>query len=265
MKVPGYIISILALAAGIRHAAAQQITYLDDYKISIALPEHYDASKTAYPVLYVTDANSNFAAAAQVTKKLQHDKTLPPMIVVGIGYRTDSLAKILRLRDMTPDYDPALRRSHAGKSAAFLRFIKEQLMPYIKKNYRASADAGYAGTAIGGVFGLYVLFHEPQIFRHYLIVSPSIWYDSAVIFKYEHQYAQTHHDLFANVYLSAGELEESQAAFTHMETNLKKLAATLKNRHYPALRIKTQLLKEETHFSVLPAALGQGLVELYRQ
>lgn len=255
--------SIFALSAIAHHATAQQITYLDDYKISIALPEHYDDSKTSYPVLYITDANSNFATAAHVTSRMERREKLPPMIVVGIGYRTDSLAKLLRLRDMTPDYDPAVPRSHAGRSAIFLRFIKEKLMPFIRKNYRASDDAGYAGTAIGGVFGLYVLFHEPQTFHRYLIISPSIWYDSAVVFKYEHVYAQTHHDLPARVFLSAGDLEETQAAFTHMETNLEKLTTGLKNRHYPGLRIKTEILEKETHFSVLPAALTHGLRDLY--
>ena len=264
MKFTGYI-SILVLSVITLHAAAQQITYLNDYKISITLPEHYDATNITYPVLYVTDANSNFATAAQVTEQLQKKRSLPPMIVVGIGFRTDSLAKLLRLRDMTPDYDPALPRSHAGRSSLFLRFIKEQLMPYIRSHYRASADAGYVGTAIGGVFGLYVLFHEPQTFHRYLIISPSIWYDSALVFKYEHLYAQTHHDLPARVCLSAGGLEETQATFTHMETNIKKLAAGLANRHYPGLRIKTQMLEKETHFSVLPPALSHGLVELYRE
>src|SRR6201999_1983766 len=106
-----------------------------------------------------------------------------------------SLAHILRLRDMTPDHDASIRRSHAGRSAFFLRFIKEELKPYIQKNYRASTDAVYAGMAIGGVFGLYVLFHEPETFKRYLIASPSIWYDSTVLFKYEKEYVQTHHDL----------------------------------------------------------------------
>lgn len=263
MQARGYITLILTLL--ITRTTAQQITtYLDDYKISISLPESYNTSDATYPVLYVTDANTSFTTAAQVTSRLQQQKKLPPMIIVGIGYRTDSMAKLLRLRDMTPDYDPTLPRSHAGKSAAFLRFIKEQLMPYIRKSYRASADASYAGTAIGGVFGLYVLFHDPQTFHRYLIISPSIWYDSAVIFKYEHAYAQTHHDLPVRICLLAGGLEEKQADFTHMETNLKKLAAELTNRHYPSLRIKTQMLQKETHFSVLPAALSQGLVGLYQ-
>ena len=265
----------LTLLYGSTRAAAQQkdnfplISYLhsnivgDDYKISVALPAGYNASHSSYPVLYVTDANTNFTTAAQVIKRMTQNKELPPMIVVGIGYRTDSLAKLLRLRDMTPDHDPSIRRSHAGRSAFFLRFIKEELMPFVRQHYRASSDAGYTGMAIGGVFGLYVLFHEPEIFHRYLIASPSIWYDSSVIFKYEQEYARTHHDLPARLYLSVGGREESEANFTHMETNLKQLEAIISSRHYPSLRLRTQLLDGETHFTVYPVALSHGLREIY--
>src|ERR1700761_6865484 len=63
----------------------------DDYTISVALPAGYDAGRSSYPVLYVTDANSNFAAAVRSVKRMIQKKELQPMIVVGIGYRTDSL------------------------------------------------------------------------------------------------------------------------------------------------------------------------------
>ncbi len=235
----------------------------DDYVISVALPAGYNTAHSSYPVLYVTDANNNFTDAVRSARRMMQKKQLPPIIVVGIGYRTDSLARILRLRDMTPDRDPTLRRSHAGRSAVFLRFIKEELMPFVHKNYRASSDAVYAGMAIGGVFGLYVLFHQPETFQRYLIASPSIWYDSTVIFKYLREYTQTHRDLKARIYLSAGGREETEAGFTHMETNVKQLAGLLDGRHYPNLRIRTQVLEGETHFSVFPAALNSGLRYLF--
>ena len=273
MQLHGYLALILLLP--FTGATAQQTDSLplisslhstivgDDYKISISLPSGYNTSHSSYSVLYVTDANSNFAVAAQWTRRMTQNGKLPPMIVVGIGYRTDSLARTLRLRDMTPDHDPSLRRSHAGRSSYLLRFIKEELMPFVRQHYRTSPDAAYAGMAIGGVFGLYVLFHEPETFQRYLIASPSIWYDSTVLFKYEHEYARTHHDLPARVYLSAGGREETEAGFTRMATNVKKLDELLANRHYPGLRLTTQVLEGETHSSVFPAALNQGLRELY--
>lgn len=272
MQLFSYIVPILLLPftqATAQQKDSTQIMHLhsaivgDDYLISVALPAGYNTAHSSYPVLYVTDANGNFTDAVRSARHMMQKKQLPPIIVVGIGYRTDSLARLLRLRDMTPDRDPTLRRSHAGRSAIFLRFIKEELMPFVHKTYRASSDAAYAGMAIGGVFGLYVLFHQPETFQRYLIASPSIWYDSTVIFKYLREYTEKHKDLKASIYLSAGGREETDAGFTHMETNVKELAELLRNRHYPNLRIRTQVLEGETHFSVLPAALNHGLRYLF--
>lgn len=273
MKFYGYITLILFLpcmgAFAQKNDSLPQIHNLhsaivgDDYTISVALPDGYNKTNASYPVLYVTDANSNFTAALRSVRHMVQTKELPPMIVIGIGYRSDSLARILRLRDMTPDHDPSIRRSHAGRSSFFLRFIREELMPNVRKSYRTSTDAAYAGMAIGGVFGLYVLFHEPETFQRYLIASPSIWYDSTVIFKYEQDYARTHHDLPACIYISVGGREESEANFTRMETNMTKLAGLLDNKHYPNLRIRTHVLEGETHFSVFPASLKNGLHYLF--
>src|ERR1700761_5703534 len=115
MQLPAYI-GLILLFPFTRISAQQkdsvppeapqtEISYLhsaivgDDYKIFVALPANYTASHAGYPILYVTDANSNFAATAQLTKSMTKNKELLPMIVVGIGYRTDSLAKMLRLRE----------------------------------------------------------------------------------------------------------------------------------------------------------------------
>ena len=106
---------------------------------------------------------------------------------------------------------------------------------------------------------------QPETFNRYLIASPSIWYDSSVVFKYAQDYARTHHDLPARLYLSAGGKEESEAAFTRMETNVKRLYELLYNSHYPTLHIQTHVLEGETHFSVFPAALNHGLRYLYSQ
>lgn len=236
----------------------------DEYKVFISLPKDYNYTDSSYPVLYLTDANTTFATAAALTAAMGTDKELPGMIIIGIGYRTDSLAKILRLRDLTPVHDPSIPGSPGGKSALFLRFIREELMPFIKKNYRADDDAAYSGSSIGGLFGLYVLFHEPETFQRYLIASPSIWYDSSVISKYEQDYAKNHPDLPARVYLSVGGEEETATKFAHMETNLHKFSESLKNRHYPHLQLRTQVLEGETHFSVYPAALSHGLRFLFK-
>ena len=71
-----------------------------------------------------------------------------------------------------------------GGAANFLRFIREELQPFIDKEYPTiPSDRGYFGDSLGGLFGLYALFNEPETFNRYIIGSPSIWWDEKAIVK----------------------------------------------------------------------------------
>jgi predicted alpha/beta superfamily hydrolase len=241
----------------------------DEFEISIALPFNYRDSDTTYPVLYMTDANMLFAAMTQMTRGMAQPgiEELPQIILVGIGYRIDSLAQWYRLRsrDLTPTITEDLWPT--GGAPLFLRFIREELMPFIKKNYRASPDASYAGYSLGGLFGLYVLFHTPEVFQRYIIGSPWILYDDEVTLKYESKYASTHRDLSARIFVSVGELEETAGKVTGSTVvrDMKLLADKLTNRHYPGLSLDTKVFEGETHLSGGMVAFMRGLRSIYQK
>lgn len=240
-----------------------------EFGISVAFPANYRASGKNYPVLYLTDANLSFAASTQIIRMMQFGNTLPQMLLVGIGYRTDSLSTCIRLRsrDLTPTQilNPTMAGLPTGGAPLFMRFIREELIPFIGKNYRVTPEATYAGVSYGGLFGLYVLFHEPETFQNYIIGSPSIWFDNMVTLRYEAEYAKNHHDLPAKVFMSAGELEESEGSGLRMVTNMKLLADTLLSRKYPNLRMETAVFPGETHLSAGGPAIIRGLAMIYRK
>lgn len=241
----------------------------EEIKIFVSLPENYQLTDTTYPVLYLTDANLMFAATNQIIRMMQIGRELPQFILVGLGYKTDNMSTVFKLRsgDLTPTSipDPQNMGWPTGGAPLYLRFMKEELFPFIKKNYRVSGDAGYAGYSYGGLFGLYVLFHQPEMFQRYLIGSPSIWFDNLVTFKYEEEYAARHSDLSARVFMSIGELEERAYTESATTTNMKQLQDKLLNRHYPNLHLQTIVLERETHLSGLATAISQGLREIYKQ
>jgi predicted alpha/beta superfamily hydrolase len=208
-----------------------------------------------------------FATATQMARMMQFGKELPQLILVGIGYRTENLGKILdlRSRDLTPTPIRDENGWRTGGAAKFLGFIKEELKPFIQKNYRISQDAGYAGISYGGLFGLYVLFHEPETFQRYIIGSPSIWYDSLVTLNYEAEYAATHRDLHAKVFMSVGLLEEQSDTVYLMVTNMKRLTDKLLSRQYPNFGFETAVFEAETHLSQSAVAISRGLRVIYRK
>ncbi|MEO8172648.1 MAG: alpha/beta hydrolase-fold protein, partial [Sediminibacterium sp.] len=94
-----------------------------------------------YPVLYLLDGEAHMEMVGGQVKYLSESyRILPNMIVVGIA-NTD------RTRDLTPthadvgvDGKPDTSSNAFGKNSGggekFLRFIKEELMDYVEKNYQ---------------------------------------------------------------------------------------------------------------------------------
>ena len=151
-----------------------------------------------------------------------------------------------------------------GQAAAFLDFIREELKPFINTNYCTNVkDSTYAGTSYGGLFGLYVLFHNPDTFNRYVIGSPAIHHDNRITLEYESIYAARYSDLPARVFMSVGAREEGDDPLLEpvfqFVTNMKTLAKNLRERNYPGLRLTTHVFEDESHGFVVPATFSRGL------
>ena len=112
----------------------------EERSMVVALPEGYEAGDLSYPVLYVLDAEgeNNFSGTVATLNDLVVEKIASPMIVVGIRNTN-------RNRDMIPD--SVAHRPGSGGSEKFLEFISDELMPYVKKNYRAREFSALYGMS----------------------------------------------------------------------------------------------------------------------
>jgi predicted alpha/beta superfamily hydrolase len=236
-------------------------------------------------VLYLTDANGYFGLTVDLIRSLQLARHLPPLLVIGIGYRAGTIGETIavRTKDLTPTSDPAFARLFPGQpamggAAAMLAFITDELMPWAGHNYGADpAGALYFGHSFGGLFGTYVLLREPAVFRSYIIASPSLWWDNYTIFKLEERYAQARDDLAATVYFGIGADETHEgrqrearnmppdqraktgAWYIDMVADMTRLVAQLQQRQYPALNLRSETFPGEFHITVPPLALSRGL------
>ena len=61
----------------------------DSFVISVQLPEEYGKDKNVkYPTVYMLDANFHFPILAATAKQYEKAGMLPPIILVGIGYKS---------------------------------------------------------------------------------------------------------------------------------------------------------------------------------
>jgi hypothetical protein len=246
----------------------------------IKIPASYKTNtQKIYPCWYVTDANRSFAMMAEMANFFEVPVTVEPEIfIVGIGYKIEDMGDwgVWRTRDLTPTNVPSSDTYWAeffskfagrelevktGGSAKFLEFIEKEVFPFIESNYRVSAtDRGLGGYSYGGLFSLYVLFKQPELFSIYYAGSPSIRYDKGVLYKYENEYAASHNDLNASLFMTAGGAEDSLTI-----ANMHKMAAQLKSRNFPGLKVETRVFSDETHQSCIPAAWMRALRVLYKK
>ena len=249
--------------------------------INVGLPPNYSQENTKYPVVYVTDAGSNFSGLMSSLPLMQLVNDLPHFILIGIDYKSkksnDSMS--LRNRDLTPTNDSIwmsgqkemykifgdLPEAEPGGAKEFLEFIDHKVKPLINDKYHVnSSDQTYCGFSLGGLFGLFTLFTSPNSFNRYVIGSPSIWWDNKHILQIEEEYSKNNKELPAKIFMSAGDLEEDgdSDAF-RMVTNIKSLSMTLKKRSYEGLTMKTVILEDETHCSAVAATLNRGLRSVF--
>ena len=146
-------------------------------EIWIHVPEDYDTSKR-YPVIYVLDASQHFYVVTGMLKQLIPWQ-IPNSIVVGIT-NTD------RTRDFTPTNVP-FQRGHqsetSGGASNFIKFVDQELKPYINKQFPTEDNSTIMGHSTGGLFVLYSYLHHEDVFDNYLAIDPSLWWDKENLVK----------------------------------------------------------------------------------
>jgi predicted alpha/beta superfamily hydrolase len=248
----------------------------------IRLPlSYYSNPQKIYQAWYFTDANRSFPMVANI-ESLFDVSTIKPVdpeiIIIGIGYKISDMSDwaAWRARDLTPTNVPGTdtywsnalaalmgkqQEVKTGGAAKFIDFIVREVFPFMESNYRVSpAGRGIGGYSYGGLFTLYVLFKQPNLFENYYAGSPSINHDNGILFNYEEEYASTHKNLKAKLFMSAGGAEDSL-----MISNMNKMAGLLQSRNYPDLIVETYVFPDESHQSCYPSSIMRAFRVLYKR
>lgn len=219
------------------------------YKLYVALPHGYDGKKR-YPVVYALDADYSFLIARNVADHLAERDHLRELIIVGIAYDGLPQYRLNRTRDYTPKFSPTggygpEYQKVSGGGPKFRAFLEKELIPFIDRSYATlPKERCLVGHSYGGLFATWMLLSQSPHFNRYIIVSPSLWYDDGWIFK-----QVPSKTLAARVYMASGASEDPI-----MASDLRKLSARIK-----AQALDANVLADETHNSIFPRALSNGL------
>jgi len=221
---------------------------------AVVTPSSYARSQTRYPVLYLTDGESQIGHLRATAEFLARSGLVPEMIVVGI-------LNTARTRDLTPSRGTAEERSAfpgAGGGERFLDFVEKELIPSIDGRYRTLPLRVLAGHSFGGLLALHALLTRPALFQAAIAASPPLAWDDQLPEREAHQVAaagQTPRALF----VSLGELESSPAILEHFED----FARAAHGLPWKDFRYDWQVFSDEDHNSVVLRAYYAGLRHVF--
>ncbi|MGE0640043.1 MAG: alpha/beta hydrolase [Thermoanaerobaculia bacterium] len=238
-----------------------------DYRLYVSLPPSYTGGTKRYPVVVLLDADYSFALARNIAQHLSDRGDLTELILVGVAYDGPDRYRLHRTRDYTPTfvadggYGPEYQKVSGG-APRFRDFLAGELLPLVDRSYRTLPGArALVGHSYGGLFGSFVLFTRPELFDRYLLVSPSLWYDRYLVLRLEREFRSRNAGLPVRLYLAVGDREHN--ASRSMVRDLDGFAAQITAHRYGGLVLRHQTLDDETHNSVFPRALSNGLRFLF--
>lgn len=153
----------------------------EERRLQIQLPPDYKpGSTTKYQVLYLLDGEWNAELFQQAETWQRQWGYTPPIIMVGVVNSYPN-GQNQRFRDLTPT---SAGQKNAGGGPKLLSFLKNELIPYINSHYPSSGTNILWGHSLGGLFVLYSMLTEPQLFESYIAADPSLWWDNKFLLHY---------------------------------------------------------------------------------
>ncbi|MBH0040590.1 alpha/beta hydrolase-fold protein [Pseudoalteromonas sp. SWN166] len=169
--------------------------------VVVQLPKSYQANPNkVYPVIYRLDGAGNIPLISAVMDRLQNNNRAPEVIIVAIENTN-------RLRDLYPtvNKEPQGPVGEGGGAAKFLAFIEQELMPLINKSYRTHNFNVIAGGSAAGVFALYTMQANPELFQAHIAYSPAVWWNYGAPVKNTKSFIAKTKELNSYVYINIGE------------------------------------------------------------
>jgi len=230
--------------------------------LNIYLPDGYHPDSAAtYQVIYLLDgsADEDFIHVAGLVQFANFPwvDLLPKSIVVGI-------ANVDRKRDFT--YPTSVKEIKdafptSGKSANFISFLEKELQPFIDKNYKTSSTKILLGQSLGGLVASEILLKKSQLFSHYIIVSPSLWWDDQTLLKEQPVFLKSDFKKDLSIFIGVG----NEDKYKVMETDARALFAISQKEKKENIKAHFHFFEDLNHGDVLHLAVYEAFKMLFKK
>jgi len=224
--------------------------------IRIVLPEGYEPnSEKTYDVIYVIDGERVTKIVSPIHDITSNWEEIPKCIIVGVDNKEiDGVSQ--RNRDLLPTH---LERSPlSGKADNYIKFFKEDLIPYINKKYATTNRKTLFGHSHAGTFALYTLLNEPTLFNAYILADPSLWWDDKYVIKLAEKKLSLMPNINTSLFISGREGKSYIAMGTDAMGDVLEKNISKENVW------RSIAYKNETHFTIILKTAYDGLKFVYK-
>ena len=217
-------------------------------RINVYLPPGYrESPKARMPVLYMPDGGlaEDFLHVAGLVQVSVGNGTMRPFLLVGIE-------NTQRRRDLTGPTQSAEDKKIAprvGGSEAFRRFIRDELMPQVKRRYRTTDETAIVGESLAGLFVVETFLLDPDLFDTYIAFDPSLWWNDQKLVNDAATHLRARRGQEKTLYIANSSEEKIDGVAERFSEILGKNAPPSIHWHY-------ERMADETHATIYhPAAL----------
>ncbi|MTI20897.1 hypothetical protein E1176_07680 [Fulvivirga sp. RKSG066] len=249
-------------------------THTEDFKIdskyiketrtiTVSLPQQYENSSKAYPVILVLDKNLLFNTTSAIVNQLSNTSRMPESIVV-------SLSAGSKHRNY---FAPNLHNNHRDRAynygnfqEEFLDFLEHELLPSINNKYRTNNFNTIVGFSPSSAIALYALLNRPDLFQVYIcfaagnIIGDGYNKDERLIENLDSLYANN--DLGRNyLYVVSGSKDAEGQPY--INTNTQDFNEKLSRHNSSSVHTRGEIIAGEGHTDVILPGLIAALDFMY--
>ncbi|GAB5555325.1 MAG: hypothetical protein Sapg2KO_49160 [Saprospiraceae bacterium] len=222
----------------------------------VSLPESYDGSTAAYPVLVVLDGRSHFRSISGIVNYMSAgyngNRRIPEMIIVAIQ-------NVNRMRDFTPDKIVTRRPNDFGGGDKFLSFLEGELIPKLDQEYRTTPYKILFGHSLGGLLATHAYMKENTLFKSFIAVDPSFgsWDAPTMDKKLE---AVSEQSFERYIYMATANWGKRN--FKNRNRHVRLFEA-MNSKSPDTFRAKLEYFENENHGSVPAIAFYNGISAIF--
>ena len=218
--------------------------------INVWVPPIYENSKDSLPVIYMPDGGikEDFPHIANTIAKLVQEKSIPPIILVGIE-------NTVRRRDLTGASEVKEDEQYCpltDGASNFRKFITEELFSEIHQKYRVTNKKGMIGESLAGLFVVETFMLTRESFDFYIAMDPSLWWN-------DHYLVRNSTTLLNDSPNKKTKLWFAGSSAKDISTHTVQLAKDLKNNAFDTLEWKYSNEPNEEHHTIFRATKEKAI------